>query len=532
MARPLALISVSDKTGVVDFARALAEAGYEILSTGGTAAALRTAGLEVTDVSAHTGHPEIMDGRVKTLHPRVHGGLLGLRGEHAEQAAAHGIRWIDVAVVNLYPFEATVARPGVSLADAIENIDIGGPSMVRSAAKNHAHVTVVVNPADYPAVAAEIASGGTRPETRARLALAAFRHTACYDAVISSWLAQHLDVPEEDRQLPGELALPLRRVQAMRYGENPHQRATLYADPTATGRALGRARQLQGKELSFNNIADIDAALRIAFDAELGRSPGVECAACVIVKHHNPCGAAVHPAGGAAAYRLALSADPVSAYGGVMALSRPLDGETARAIKASKVFFEVIAAPGVDEEARATLASRENLRVLELPADWAQTLPSGVDARRVQGGWLLQDWDLGDPGPSADWRCGTSRAPADEERAVLRFAWAVSQHVKSNAIVLARAEEGGLVLNGVGAGQMSRVDSVRLAIQKAARPVEGSVLASDAFFPFPDGVVAALEAGVRAIVQPGGSIRDAEVIAAAESAGASMLLTGTRHFRH
>lgn len=532
MARPLALISVSNKTGVVDFARALAQAGFELLSTGGTASALRAAGLDVTDVSAHTGHPEIMDGRVKTLHPRVHGGVLGLRDAHAEEAAQHGIRWIDVVAVNLYPFEATVARPGVTLEEAIENIDIGGPSMVRSAAKNHAHVAVVVDPADYAAVAAEIQAGGTTPATRARLALKAFRHTAAYDGVISSWLARHLAVDEQEASFPAELALPLRRVQSMRYGENPHQRATLYADPSATGRALGRAKQLQGKELSFNNIADIDAALRVAFDAELLRAAGLNGAACVIVKHHNPCGAAVHPSGGAAAYRLALSADPVSAYGGVMAFSRALDGETARAIKASKVFFEVIAAPGVDEEARAALASRENLRLLTLPEDWAEGLPSGADARRVQGGWLLQDWDLGDPQPASSWSNATSRSPDEAERATLRFAWAVSQHVKSNAIVLARAEEGGLVLNGVGAGQMSRVDSVRLAITKATRPVPGSVLASDAFFPFPDGVIAALDAGVRSFVQPGGSIRDGDVVAPVEAAGASMMLTGARHFRH
>ena len=532
MSAPIALLSVSNKAGLADFATALIHAGFRLLSTGGTSAALRDAGLEVQDVSDHTGHPEIMGGRVKTLHPRIHGGVLGLREPHAAEAAEHGISWIDVVVVNLYPFEATVRAPGVTLEEAIENIDIGGPTMVRAAAKNHAHVAVVTDPADYPALAAELAAGGISASTRAALALKAFRHTACYDAVIAQWLAAHLDLPEDARQRPAEGALPIRRAQTLRYGENPHQRAVFYADPGATGRALGRARQLQGKELSFNNLADIDAALRLAFDPQLAAALSPDgAAAVVIVKHHNPCGAAVHrrlPD----AYRLALSADPVSAYGGVMALSRPLDGETARAIKASKVFYEVIAAPGVTDEAAAVLASRENLRVLALPEDWGQSLPSGDDARRVMGGWLVQDWDLGDPDPNSEWTLASARPPAADELPALRFAWAACSHVKSNAIVLARAEDGGLVLNGVGAGQMSRVDSVRIAISKATRPVKGSALASDAFFPFPDGVELAVEAGVTALVQPGGSIRDAEVIGAVDRASAAMLLTGVRHFRH
>jgi phosphoribosylaminoimidazolecarboxamide formyltransferase / IMP cyclohydrolase len=517
----LALLSVSDKAGLVDFARALVAMDWTLLSTGGTARTLREAGLPVTDVSAHTGQPEIMEGRVKTLHPRVHGGILGRRVEHAAEAAAQGIPWIDLVVVNLYPFEATAYGPNPrSEEEVVEQIDIGGPSMLRSAAKNHAAVTVVVDPADYAPVLAELAAGDTRPATRQRLAARAFQHTAAYDALIAGWLQAHLP-GAADPAPPAESALPLRRVQALRYGENPHQSAVFYASPGEGGRSLARATQLQGKELSFNNVADLDATLRVVFDfAE---------PAAVIVKHMNPCGSAVHPGGPVPAYALALSADPVSAFGGILAFNRPIDGDAARAIRQSRVFFEVLAAPGFDDEARELLAKRENLRVLSLPADWAEARPAGRDARRVQGGWLIQDWDLG---CETEWRVASRRAPEPDERAALRFAWTVCRHVKSNAIVLARAEDGGLVQNGVGAGQMSRVDSVRLAVAKAPRPVPGSALASDAFFPFPDGVQAALDAGVRAFVQPGGSVRDEEVLAAVDAAGATMIFTGARHFRH
>ncbi|MFZ5481594.1 MAG: bifunctional phosphoribosylaminoimidazolecarboxamide formyltransferase/IMP cyclohydrolase [Myxococcota bacterium] len=506
---PLALLSVSDKTGVVDFARGLVAKGFTLLSTGGTAKALKDAGLPVRKVSDHTGAPEIFGGRVKTLHPKIHGGILGRRGEDDAVAAEHGIEWIDVVAVNLYPFEATVAR-GAGFAEAVEQIDIGGPAMVRASAKNHAHVCVVVDPGDYEAVLAELPAPSEG--LRRRLAAKAFRHTATYDAVIGAWLA--------GEPYPPETAIPLRLVQACRYGENPHQTAAFYATPGEGGRSLARARQVQGKELSFNNLADLDATLRVAFEFD---EP-----AAVVVKHMNPCGAAVHPGGLVHAYPLALSGDPVSAYGGILAFNRPVDEAAARAVVDSKVFYEVIAAPGFDEAAKALLAPKKNLRVMELPGDWAAARPAGRDARRVQGGWLVQDWDVGHETAWTD----ALRPPTAEETRALRFAWAVCRNVKSNAIVLARVEGEGVVLNGVGAGQMCRVDSVKLAIAKATRPVAGSVLASDAFFPFADGVEAAAAAGVRAIVQPGGSIRDEEVAAAARAAGMAMSITGARHFRH
>ena len=517
--RPLALLSVSDKAGLVPFARALADCGFELLSTGGTARALRAAGLEVTKVGDHTGHPEVRNGRVKTLHPKVHGGILGLRDEHAGEAAAHDIRWIDVVVCNLYPFEATIAAAEVTVPEAVEQIDIGGPTMVRAAAKNHAHVAVVVDPDDYDLVAGAVQAGTLDAGLRRRLAVKAFRHTATYDGIIARWLGSAGEAGPAE--LPSETGLPLRRKQGLRYGENPHQRASFYADPGIGGRSLARATQLQGKALSFNNLADLDGALRAVFE--------FRDSACVVVKHMNPCGAAVHADGPVAAFELALSADPVSAYGGIVAFNRPVDADTVRAFRRARTFFEVLAAPGFTEEARSLLAPREKLRVLELPGDWATSRPGGFDARRVQGGWLLQDWDVG---AEMGWTVASARAPHEDEASALRFAWHVVRSVKSNAIVLARAEAGGMVLNGVGAGQMSRVDSVRLAVSKAPRPVEGSVLASDAFFPFPDGVREALDAGVRAVIQPGGSIRDEAVIAAVDGAGASMVFTGQRHFRH
>jgi phosphoribosylaminoimidazolecarboxamide formyltransferase/IMP cyclohydrolase len=511
----LALLSVSDKTGVVELGRGLVDLGFEILSTGGTAKALAAGGVPVIKVSDHTGAPEVFNGRVKSLHPAIHGGILGRRGQDDAEAAANGIRWIDLVACNLYPFEQTVSG-GASLADAVENIDIGGPSMVRSAAKNHAHVAVVVDPSDYSAVLRSLADGTLDAAARGRLAVKAFRHTAAYDALISSWLAEAHGVADM-----AEGAIPLRRVQSLRYGENPHQAAVFYAEPGAGGRSLARAEQLQGKELSFNNLADLDGTLRATFEFD---EP-----ACVIVKHMNPCGVGLHSDGPSKAFELALSGDPVSAFGGILAFNRPLSGEDVRTIRQSRTFFEVLAAPGFDEEARELLAKRPNLRVMQLPADWATSRPAGQDARRVQGGWLLQDWDMGAP---ISWEIASQRAPTEAEAATLRFAWKVCRNVKSNAILLARAEDGGFVANGTGAGQMSRVDSVKLAISKATREVAGSVLASDAFFPFADGIEAAVEAGVTAIIQPGGSIRDEEVVAAADAAGVAMVMTGVRHFRH
>ena len=516
MNRPLALISVSDKTGVADFARALHELGYEILSTGGTGRAIAAAGVPVTKVSAHTGAPEMFDGRVKTLHPKIHGGILGRRAQDAEDAAANDVRWIDVVAVNLYPFEATV-EAGAGMNEAMEKVDIGGPCMVRAAAKNHRFVTVVTDPADYGVVTEGLRAGRLDEAERRRLAVKAFRHTAAYDAIISGWLADQLENPPE--LIEG--ALPLRRVQPLRYGENPHQSATFYAQPLAHGRSLARAVQLQGKALSYNNLSDLDGALRCVFDFE-------GCAA-VVVKHGNPCGAAESAEGPGRAFELALSGDPVSAFGSILAFNRPLTADDVRAVRRSRLFVEVLAAPGFSEEARALLTARKNLRVMELPVDWARARPAGTDLKRVQGGWLMQDWDLGAP---VAWRVVTERAPtADEERA-LRFAWRACRHVKSNAIVLATTEGGDPLLNGVGAGQMSRVDAAMIAVRKATRPTAGSVMASDAFFPFADGLEAARGAGVTAVIQPGGSKRDAEVIAAADEGGLAMVFTGARHFRH
>lgn len=508
-----ALVSVSDKRGVEELGRGLVSLGFTILSTGGTATALKAAGVPVVKVSDHTGAPEIMDGRVKTLHPRVHGGILGDRDKHAGEAATHGIPWIDVVVVNLYPFEK-VTSGGADLATAIENIDIGGPTMVRAAAKNHRHVTIVVDPDDYARALAALAEGGSEA-LRRELAVKAFRHTARYDAMISTWLG---DVGAERPPLFAEGAAPLRKLQDLRYGENPHQRAAFYGDGAAAGRSLARARQLQGKELSFNNLNDLDGALRAVFDLD---EP-----ACVIVKHTNPCGVATGPSL-SVAYERALACDPVSAYGGIVVFNRPVAPEDVRVVKQSKVFYEVLAAPGFEGDAPERLASRENLRVLELPADWAASRPPGLDAKRVQGGWLFQDWDVD---AAFDWKVVTARAPSDEEAAALRFAWRVCRHVKSNAIVVAKGVGDGHVLVGAGGGQTSRVDAVRIAVGRPG--VEGAVLASDAFFPFDDGVKLALDAGVRAFIQPGGSIRDADAIAAADAAGAAMVFTGTRHFRH
>ena len=510
-----ALLSVSDKSGLEAFAKRLVDAGFTLLSTGGTARKLVEAGLPVTPVSEHTGAPEIMNGRVKTLHPRIHGGILGDRDRHADEARAHDIPFIDVVVCNLYPFEATITR-GAALDEAIENIDIGGPTMVRASAKNHAHVTIVTDPADYDRVATAIESGGVSAELRRQLALAAFRHTARYDGVISGWLATNT----EQTEAATELALPLKRVEALRYGENPHQSAVFYADSDGGERSLARVTQHQGKPMSFNNYGDLDGALRTAFDFE---GPTV-----AVIKHMNPCGCATAETS-VEAFELALAGDPVSAYGGIVVFNRPVGMDEVGAIKRGRTFFEILAAPGFTPEALEALKTRKKLRVIELPADWAQGRPGGMDARRVLGGWLMQDWD----GPTeSEWRFPTARKPTDAEMQAARFAWAAARNVKSNAIVLARPAGTGVALNGVGAGQMSRIDSVRLAIAKATLPIEGSVLASDAFFPFPDGLLVAAEAGVRCAVHPGGSIRDEEVLAAAEEAGMSVILTGIRHFRH
>jgi phosphoribosylaminoimidazolecarboxamide formyltransferase/IMP cyclohydrolase len=510
-----ALISVSDKTDVAHIGQSLAASGHTLLSTGGTARALRQAGLTVVDVASHTGAPEIMNGRVKTLHPRVHGGILGDRVTHAAEAKAQDIPWIDAVVCNLYPFEERT-KGGADLATAIETIDIGGPTMVRAAAKNHAHVLVVVDPADYPRVGEALTAGAVDAGLRTELAVKAFRHTARYDAVIADWLAQHAGAPT----LPAESAVSLRLVQTLRYGENPHQKAAFYADGDTSGRSLARAVQHQGKALSFNNLADLDGALRVAFEFS-------EPAAAVI-KHMNPCGCATAPEL-ATAFERALAGDPVSAYGGILAFNRTVDGDTVRAVRRSRTFFECLAAPGFTDEARELLAPRKKLRVLELPEDWASSRPPGLDSRRVQGGWLLQDWDLG---CETEWRVASARQPTEEELRALRFSWAACRNVKSNAIVLARSLPDGAALNGVGAGQMSRVDAVKLALSKATSEIAGSVLASDAFFPFPDGIEAAAAAGIAAVVQPGGSIRDEAVIAAADAAGMAMVMTGARHFRH
>jgi phosphoribosylaminoimidazolecarboxamide formyltransferase/IMP cyclohydrolase len=519
-----ALISVSDKTGVVDLAHALAARGVELLSTGGTAALLRDAGLPVRDVADVTGFPEMMDGRVKTLHPGVHGGLLALRDDPAHRAAmdAHGIGAIDLLVVNLYPFEATVAR-GAAYAEAVENIDIGGPAMIRAAAKNHAWVAVVTDPEDYAPLLAEIEAqaGGTGRAFRQRLALTAYGRTAAYDAAVSAWMAGALgETTPRRRVFAGRLA------QSLRYGENPHQGAAFYVDGSDRP-GVATARQLQGKELSYNNINDTDAAVELV--AELPR----DRAACVIVKHANPCGVALGDTA-AEAYARAFDCDRVSAFGGIVALNRPLDGPTAQAIAA--IFTEVVIAPGADDAACAVFAAKPALRLLVTDALPDPRSP-GLAVRQVAGGFLVQDRDAGHVS-AADLRVVTKRAPTDAELADLLFAFTVAKHVKSNAIVYAK---GGATV-GVGAGQMSRVDSTRIAARKAQDmaaalglphpTTHGSVVASDAFFPFADGLIAAAEAGATAVIQPGGSVRDAEVIAAADAAGLAMVFTGLRHFRH
>jgi phosphoribosylaminoimidazolecarboxamide formyltransferase/IMP cyclohydrolase len=528
-----ALLSVSDKTGLIPFAAGLAGLGVQIISTGGTARALREAGLTVTDVAEITGFPEMLDGRVKTLHPRIHGGLLGIRGnpDHERQMAAQGILPIDLVAITLYPFEATTARPDISLAEAVENIDIGGPAMLRSAAKNFESVAVIVDPEDYGSVLGELkrSDGSLSRVTRFELARKAFAHTARYDALIAgflesgelsadgSWLSATQGVPGARLSFPHLLHVRLEKVQELRYGENPHQRAAFYRDPAERG-GIAAARQLQGKELSYNNLMDLHAAWDLAQEWS---EPVV-----AIIKHTNPCGVA-SAAELVQAYTRARDTDPVSAYGGVLGMNRPLDAATAREI--ASTFVEAVVAPGYTAETLGILKDRKNLRLLEMPSAMSHppSAMSGFEMRRISGGMLVQDRDAVDLDP-VSLNVVTRRAPTDAEMRALGFAWRVAKHVKSNAIVL--ASEHATV--GIGAGQMSRVDSAKLARLKANFPTQGTALASDAFFPFRDGVDAAAEAGVTAVIQPGGSVRDAEVIAAADEHGMAMVFTGIRHFRH
>jgi len=525
--RPIrrALLSVSDKQGLVPFAQGLARHGTALISTGGTAKALRDAGLAVSDVSEVTGSPEMMDGRVKTLHPKIHGGLLALRdkADHAQAMRAHGIEGIDLLVCNLYPFEATVAK-GAPYEETIENIDIGGPAMTRSAAKNHDWVSVVVDPEDYAAVLAEMDAnkGATSLALRRRLAQTAFARTAAYDSAVSNWLADALE-----EKAPRRRALAGHLRQALRYGENPHQSAAFYT--TGEKRyGVATAEQLQGRELSYNNLNDTDAAYELVAEfAPAGH------AACAIIKHANPCGVAL---GGdlVEAYKKALACDPVSAYGGILAFNRKLDGATAEEI--AKLFTEVIIAPDADEDARRILSARRNLRLL-IAGGLPDPNASGLAYKSVAGGFLVQTRDNGHLAAS-DLKIVTRRKPSDGEFADMLFAFTVGKHVKSNTIVYARD----LQTAGIGAGQMSRVDAARVAALKAldaqkaagwAEPMtKGSAAASDAFFPFPDGLLAVAEAGATSVIQPGGSIRDQEIIDAADNAGLAMALTGMRHFRH
>ena len=513
-----ALISVSDKAGIVEFARALDALGIELLSTGGTHRLLLENGLKVTEVADYTGFPEMMDGRVKTLHPKVHGGILARRGQDDAVMAEHGIEAIDMVVVNLYPFEATVAKPGCSLEDAIENIDIGGPTMVRAAAKNHRFVNIVVNAADYDAIIAELkANGGaTSLATRFDLAIKAYEHTAAYDGAIANHFGRL--VPGGSATFPRTFNTQFHKVQEMRYGENPHQQAAFYVEAHPAEAGIATAKQIQGKELSYNNVADTDAALECVKNfAE---------PACVIVKHANPCGVAVAADIGKA-YQLAFATDPESAFGGIIAFNRDLDAATASAIVDSQ-FVEVIIAPGASAEAVAAVAAKKNVRLL-VCGTWSAPGPA-FDYKRVNGGLLVQDRDLGMV-TAADLKVVSKARPSEQQMKDLLFAWKVAKFVKSNAIIY--AANGQTV--GVGAGQMSRINSARIAAIKAEHAglvVKGSVMASDAFFPFRDGIDNAGQAGVAAVIQPGGSIRDDEVIAAADEYGMAMVFTGMRHFRH
>jgi phosphoribosylaminoimidazolecarboxamide formyltransferase/IMP cyclohydrolase len=514
-----ALLSVSDKTGIVDLGKALVAKGVELVSTGGTAKALRDAGLEVRDISDLTGFPEMMDGRVKTLHPKVHGGLLAVRDDpaHAASMKEHEIGAIDLVVVNLYPFAQTVAK-GAERDEVIENIDIGGPSMVRSAAKNHAYVAIVTDPADY----ALIEGGTTTLEDRKKLAAKAFAATAAYDAAIGSWFA----FADQGEAFPETLSVPLKKADELRYGENPHQSAALYLPMGPAARGIAQAEQIQGKELSYNNLNDADAALELLTEFRGGPPT------CVIVKHANPCGVATADTL-LDAYRAALACDTVSAFGGIVALNRPLDEETAVAI--SEIFTEVVCAPGASDAAKAVFAKKKNLRLL-LTGELSDPSRPGLQIKSIAGGMLIQSRD--NALIEGDLKVVTKRAPTPQELADCRFAWTVAKHVKSNAIVYAKDN----ATAGIGAGQMSRVESARIAAWKAKDAADkagwaesrtiGAAVASDAFFPFADGLLTAVDAGATAVIQPGGSIRDDEVIAAADEAGLAMVFTGMRHFRH
>jgi phosphoribosylaminoimidazolecarboxamide formyltransferase/IMP cyclohydrolase len=523
-----ALISVSDKTGILEFARELVSLGVEILSTGGTYKLLKDNGVAAVEVADYTGFPEMMDGRVKTLHPKIHGGILGRRALDGEVMELHGIKPIDLVAVNLYPFAATVAKPGCDLADAIENIDIGGPTMVRSAAKNHKDVAIVVNASDYAGIVDSLKAGGLSYAQRFDLALKAFEHTAAYDGMIANYLGtidQSRDTlsTEERGAFPRTFNSQFIKAQEMRYGENPHQSAAFYVEAQRGEASVSTAVQLQGKELSFNNVADTDAAL--------------ECVksfvkpACVIVKHANPCGVAVATdaeGGIRKAYDLAYATDTESAFGGIIAFNRELDGETAKAI-VERQFVEVIIAPKISQAARDVVAAKANVRLLEC-GEWPAERAAGWDFKRVNGGLLVQSRDIGMI-TADDLKIVTKRAPSEQEVHDLIFAWKVAKFVKSNAIVYAKGRQ----TIGVGAGQMSRVNSARIAAIKAEHAglqVAGSVMASDAFFPFRDGLDNAAANGITAVIQPGGSMRDAEVIAAADEANIAMVFTGMRHFRH
>lgn len=526
--RPIrrALLSVSDKTGIVEFASALAERGVDILSTGGTARLLTEQGIAVTEISDYTGFPEMMDGRVKTLHPKVHGGILGRRGQDDQIMAQHGIQPIDMVVVNLYPFADTVAKKDCTLADAVENIDIGGPTMVRSAAKNHKDVTIVVNAADYLRVVAEMDTNqnSLTQETRFDLAIAAFEHTAAYDGMIANYFGTMVPTygdnseGDDDSLFPRTFNQQLVKKQDMRYGENSHQQAAFYVEASPQEASVATAQQIQGKALSFNNIADTDAALECVKEFS---EP-----ACVIVKHANPCGVALGE-NILEAYQRAYKTDPTSAFGGIIAFNRELDAETAKAI-IEKQFVEVIIAPSVSSDAISIVAAKKNVRLLECGQWSAKT--TGFDLKRVNGGLLVQDRDQGMVGLE-DLKIVSERQPSDAELKDALFCWKVAKYVKSNAIVYAKGD----MTIGVGAGQMSRVYSAKIAGIKAADEglkVEGCVMASDAFFPFRDGIDAAADAGIRCVIQPGGSMRDDEVIAAANEHGMAMIFTGMRHFRH
>jgi phosphoribosylaminoimidazolecarboxamide formyltransferase/IMP cyclohydrolase len=514
-----AVISVSNKSGVVSFAKELASMGVEILSTGGTAKALREQGVSVLDISEYTGFPEMLDGRVKTLHPKVHGGLLGQRSkpEHVKKMEEHGILPIDLVAVNLYPFEATIAKEECTLEDAIENIDIGGPTMIRAAAKNYPDVTVIVDPEDYAVVLSELKQKGeVSAETNFRLAKKVYQHTARYDAAISNYLGQ-IEGGKKTDKFPETFTFQVKKAQELRYGENPHQKAAFYREYLSSEPSVSNAVQLQGKELSYNNILDTDSAFETVKEF---KEPAV-----VIIKHNNPCGVAISNTALAEAYRKAKECDPVSAFGGVVGFNRAVDEETAKEM--AQIFLEVIIAPGYDKKALEILKAKKDLRILQAPPLSTAYLAEGLDLRKVVGGLLLQTRDLGRV-PMDQWKVVTKRKPTEQEKKGMAFGWLVAKHVKSNAIVLVREDR----TIGIGAGQMSRVDSTRIAVMKAQSPTKGTVLASDAMFPFRDGVDAGAEAGAVAVIQPGGSIRDDEVIAAADEHNIAMVFTGMRHFRH